>query len=429
MNKISQEKKFRLITVNMGYGHQRTAYALKDFAFNKEIINANDYKGMPANDSKIWQSSQSFYEFISRFKKVPLLGNMAFKAFDEFQKILEFYPKRDLSKPSFTLKNMYSLIEKGWGADLIGKISADPMPLVCTFFIPAFMAEFFNYPGDIYCVICDADISRSWAPKNPKMSRIKYLAPNNWGVERLKLYGIKDENIFLTGYPLPLENVGAGKKFLKKDMRYRLLNLDPGERYLKNYKSLILEHIGELPEKKDHTLTLLFSVGGAGAQKEIAIEIARSLKEKIMTGEVKMILSAGIRSKVRDYFKNKIVRLGLEKNENVEILYEENIYKYFEEFNKCLRRTDILWSKPSEISFYTALGIPIVIAPAIGSQEDFNKHWLIHLGSGIPQRNPKHAGEWLFDLITDGRLAEAAMEGYIKAQSQGTENIGKIIFD
>lgn len=426
MNKPA-EKNFRLVTVNMGYGHQRTAYALKDFAFG-EIINANDYKGMPANDRKIWQSSQSFYEFISRFKRVPLLGNLAFKTFDKFQKILEFYPKRDLSKPSFTLKNMYSLIEKGWGADLIKKISAKPMPLVCTFFIPAFMAEFFDYPGDIYCVICDADISRSWAPKMPKTSRIKYLAPNNWGVERLKLYGIKEENIFKTGYPLPLKNVGVAKKTLKKDMGYRMLNLDPKKRYLKNYKPLILEHIGELPEKSDHPLTLLFSVGGAGAQKELAIEITKSLKEKIIKGEIKIILSAGIRSAVKDYFREKISRIGLEKNKNVEILYEENVCEYFKVFNEHLKKTDILWSKPSEISFYTALGIPIVIAPTIGSQEDFNKHWLTHLGSGIPQRNPKYTGEWLFDIINDGRLAEAAMEGYIKAESQGAENIGKVIF-
>ena len=22
--------------------------------------------------------------------------------------------------------------------------------------------ELFNYPGDVYCIICDADISRAW---------------------------------------------------------------------------------------------------------------------------------------------------------------------------------------------------------------------------------------------------------------------------
>jgi len=34
-----------LISVNMGYGHQRTAYPLKDLAFEEKIINANDYPG------------------------------------------------------------------------------------------------------------------------------------------------------------------------------------------------------------------------------------------------------------------------------------------------------------------------------------------------------------------------------------------------
>ena len=69
------------------------------------------------------------------------------------------------------------------------------------------MAEFFEYPGKIFCVICDTDIARAWAPLEPKKSKIKYFAPTERVVERLKLYGVKPENIFLTGYPLPLENV------------------------------------------------------------------------------------------------------------------------------------------------------------------------------------------------------------------------------
>lgn len=429
MPKKSTDKKFRLITVNMGYGHQRTAYSLKEFAFKNEMLNANDYDDMPEKDRKIWESSQKFYEFISRFKRVPLAGDLAFKAFDEFQKILDFYPRRDLSKPSITLKNMYALIKKGWGADLIKKISADPMPLVATFFIPAFMAEYFNYPGEIYCVICDADVSRSWAPLDPKGSRIKYFAPNERVAERLNLYGIKEEHIFLTGYPLPMEIIGEEKEILKENLRHRLLNLDPKKNYSKYYESLIKEHLGPLPQKANHPLTILFSVGGAGAQKEIALEITKSLKNKIMDGKVKMILSAGIKGNVKDYFMENIKEMGLDNNRNIEIIYEDNIYKYFSSFNKHLEKTDILWTKPSEISFYTALGMPVILAPTIGSQEDFNKEWLSHIGSGINQKNPLYANEWLFDYLNDGRLAEAAMQGHIKAISRGALNIEKTIFE
>lgn len=414
----------------MGYGHQRTAFALKNLAKNGEIINANDYDDMPAKDRNVWESSRKFYEFISRFKRFPILGNAAFAIFDEFQKILEFYPKRNLSKPSFTLKKTYDIIKKGWGNDLINKLKKDSIPIISTFFIPAFMADFFNYPKNIYCVVCDADVSRSWAPLNTAKSKIKYFTPNKRVVERLKLYGIKKENIFLTGYPLPLSNVGRNKEILKDDLKYRILNLDPKKIYIKKYKPLIEKYLGDLPKKSDHLLTVFFSVGGAGAQKEIAFNIVKGLKEKITAGKIKIILSAGIRKNVRDYFFASMEKHKLDnllQNKSVEIIFEKNIEDYFNVFNNSLRKTDILWTKPSELSFYTALGLPIIIAPTIGSQETFNRDWLLNLGSGIMQKNPLYTDQWLFDLLDEGKLAEAAMQGFIKAISRGALNIEKII--
>jgi len=422
------KNKIHLVSVNMGYGHQRTAFSLKDLAIEGKAINANDYKGIPEKDKKIWQSSQNFYEFISRFKKFPLLGDLAFKIFDQFQKILDFYPKRDLSNPTITLKKMYSLIEKGWGENFIKKLAKNPKPIVTSFFIPAFMAEFFNYPADIYCVICDADVSRSWASLNPQTTRIKYFAPNERVKERLELYGVKDKNIFLTGYPLPMENIGNKKEILKKDLKFRLLNLDPQKKYFSKYESLITKYIGKLPKKSNHILTILFSVGGAGAQKEIAINIVKGLKQKLINNEIKIVLSAGIKEKVNDYFKEEIKKLKLDNNKTIEILYSPQIYDYFNLFNARLRTCDILWTKPSEMSFYSALGLPIILAPTIGSQEDFNKEWLFRLGTGIPQKNPLYANQWLFDFLAEGRFAEAAMDGYIKAISRGARNIERIIF-
>ncbi|GAI07975.1 unnamed protein product, partial [marine sediment metagenome] len=41
-----------VVDVNMGYGHQRTAYPLKDLAPYGKVINANDYKGIPKKDRK-----------------------------------------------------------------------------------------------------------------------------------------------------------------------------------------------------------------------------------------------------------------------------------------------------------------------------------------------------------------------------------------
>ena len=85
-----------------------------------------------------------------------------------------------------------------------------------------------------------------------------------------------------------------------------------------------------------------------------------------------------------------------------------------------LRETDIIWSKPSEFSFFVGLGIPYIIAPTIGSQEEYNRRWLLEIQAGIDQEDPRYAHQWLIDLLNEGRLAEAAWDGFLKARKFGT---------
>ncbi len=434
-NKKEHKKKISdpeawVVDVNMGYGHQRTAFPLRDLAPAKKVISANDYKKIPKKDRRIWERSRKFYEFLSRFKRIPIIGSFIWNIFDRFQEVLRFYPKRDLSKPNVSLKVIFSAIKNGWGKHLISNLEKKPLSLITTFFTPAFMAEIFNYPQEIYCVVCDADIARTWVPLNPQKSKIKYLAPCSWVVSRLKLYGVKKENIFLTGYPLPKENLGSENlEVLKQDLRHRLFNLDPKREYCLPYKPLIENYLGKLPSKSNHPLTLMFAVGGAGAQADLGVQVINSLRKKIKEDKMKMILVAGVRKEIKDYFLKNIKKLGLRSKlgKNIEIIYKEKIYDYFEEFNKKLRKTDILWTKPSELSFYSALGIPIIIAPSMGSHEHFNKRWLLRVGSAFGQGNPAYADQWLFDLIEGGRLAEAAIQGFLEIENLGTYNIEKIL--
>ena len=422
------EKSVWVVSVNMGYGHQRTAFPLRSLSAKGKVICANSYQGIPKRDKRIWGLTRAGYEFVSKVKAIPLFGSFVFFLFDQFQKILSFYPERNLSVPSFQLKQTFSLIKKGWGRHFIVKLAENPLPIVSTFFTPAFMAEYFNYPGEIFCVVCDADISRAWAPPFPEKSRIKYFAPNSRVAERLKLYGVKEENIFLTGYPLPLENIGGKDlNILKNDIKRRILNLDPKKRYSEYYEPLVRKYLGKMPSKSDHPLTLMFAVGGAGSQKEIGALALKSLSKNIKKGKMKMILVAGTKEKVKKYFKEKLSAVGLSKSKNIEILFDQDINKYFKAFNAALRKTDILWTKPSELSFYSALGIPIIIAPSIGSQEDFNKRWLLKSGFGNLQENPSHADQWLSDWLEKGYLAEAAMQGFIEGEKLGAFNIKEII--
>ncbi len=425
MKNSDNNKKVWVVAVDMGYGHQRTAYPLRDIAFSGRVISSNSYVGIPKKDQKTWKRDRYWYEFISRFKKIPLLGDFAFSIMDRFQKILTYYPKRDLSKPTLMLKNNYKSIAKGWGSDLIGRLKRNSLPIVSTFFTPAFVADENQYPNEIYCIICDADISRAWAPLRPEKSKIKYFVPNTWTRDRLKLYGVNPKNIFLTGYPLPKENIGENAEIAKEDLRYRILNLDPQKRYRKIYAPLIKGVLGDLPEKPNHPLTVMFSIGGAGAQKGLCSKAIRSLEKSIKQKKLRFLIGIGVRKELKEYFAKSIRDLDLDGW--VHIISAQTTTEYFKIFNQALRETDVLWTKPSELSFYAGIGLPIIIAPTIGSQEDFNKRWLLHIGAGRAQENPFYTDQWLHDLLDSGTLAEMAMQGFMEIEKMGTYNIEKII--
>jgi len=429
--KINHQKSY-VVAVDMGYGHQRAAEPLRVLAYKGKVINANNYPGIPKSDQVIWRESREFYEWLSKFKKTPLIGELVWHWFDKFQTIPKFYPKRDLSNPNNQLKYFMRLIEnKNWGKHLINKLEEKSLPLITTFFVVAFMAEYYNYSQEIYCLATDTDISRTWASLNPSQSRINYFAPNYRVEQRLKLYGIRPEKIFLTGFPLPTENLGGSDlNILKQDLGHRLYNLDPQKKYVTAYEDTIREQLGpDHAPSKHHPLTLTFAVGGAGAQRDIGVEIVKSLRRKIMKNQIRINLIAGIRNEVNQYFKTNIRNLGLGKflNKNIKITFAGNKEDYFRKFNHVLRTTDILWTKPSELSFYTALGLPIIMTSSIGSQEDFNRKWLLTIGSGTDQEDIKYTDQWLYDWLDTGWFAEAAMEGFLEAPKFGTYNIQKVI--
>jgi hypothetical protein len=420
-----------VVTVDMGYGHQRAAYPLNYFA-QGGIISANNYSGIPKRDREIWHKTRIFYEFISRFKKVPLIGAKAFELYDKLQSIPDFYPRRDLSKANTQLTQMYNLFETlDWGKHLIDKLSKNPLPIVTTFFTTAMMADYYKYEGDILCLATDTDISRAWVPPEPKKSKIIYLAPNRRVADRLKLYGVRSDKIFLTGFPLPLENVGPRLNIIKHDLGRRLAQLDPDKVYTNQYEKTLRHHLGKDFKKTPcRPLTITFAVGGAGAQRELGGEIIKSLRQEISTGRVKINLVAGINNEVNDYFKKaaKEAKLSGQLGQGINVLFHPNKYEYFKKFNQLLRTTDVLWTKPSELSFYCALGLPIIMAPHIGSQEIFNEKWLQSIGAGISQEDPRYTAEWLTDWLKSGWLAEAAMQGFLEAPKYGTYNVEKITF-
>ena len=434
-------RKAYVVTVDMGYGHQRAAYPLQDIATapscipistQHNVINANSYVGIPKLDKARWEGGRKLYETVSRMKKLPIVGKPIFDFMDYLQRIKPFYPHRDLSAPTQQVKQIYRMIGRGWGKDLINKLNEEEaLPFITTFFTPAYFAEEHGYKGDIYCLCTDTDVSRAWAPLKPQKSRIKYFAPNKRVKERLKLYGVKEKNIFVTGFPLPKENIGGkSAAILKKSLGCRLAHLDPGKRYQKKYKHTLDSYLGRsyCTKKESHPLTITFAVGGAGAQRDLGIQILDSLHPHIDKGEIQLNLVAGSREDVFRYYEKEVKKLHFSKKHkgNVQIIYDADKVESFKKFNKILLTTDILWTKPSELSFYSGLGVPIIMAPTIGSQEEYNRAWLHAIGSGFEQEDPRYTHEWLFDWLESGWLAQAAMEGFLDAPHNGVYHIEDI---
>jgi hypothetical protein len=442
-------KKAYIVAVDMGYGHQRAVFPLRNnaapnaFAFDSttNIINANLYKGIPSADKKQWDNSQKLYEFVSRFKSVPLLGDVIFRGLDYFQKIEPFYPKRDQSHPTIQLLSIYHAIKKGWGRHLIESLNeknntsrGEPLPFVTSFFIPAFFADEHNYAGKIYLLCCDADVSRAWAPLKPARSRINYLVPNRRVKERLIQYGVNPEKISVTGFPLPQEYIGGKSiSILKKNLAKRIAHLDTEGRYYHKYKQM-LRQLSLDPTKhidRKHPIRLTFTVGGAGAQRDLGITILKSLHKKIDAGEIHLNLIAGSRLDVYQEYRTAVKQLHVQRKHrgNISVIFAEQKTKYFEILNKTLANTDILWTKPSELSFFSGLGIPIIMAPTIGSQEESNKQWLLSIGAAFVQDDPRFTHEWLFDWLRSGWLAEAALKGFLDAPHNGTYHVEQVVFN
>ncbi len=419
-----------IVSANMGLGHQRAAHALAHLA-EGGVITAGNPDVTDEDEVRFWRRLTWSYEFLSRAKTVPVVGGALFGMMDSFLRIPPFYPLRDLSFPSINNYIVDRLIRQGLGMSLLARLRTRRLPMISTFYAPCLVADRV-YGGQVYCVICDADLNRVWVASRARNSTIQYFAPCGRVMRRLRQYGVPDERIFITGFTLPRENLGGPEMAtLKDDLLQRLGRLDPRGRFSSVYGSTARELLGARPEPAGDRarVTLTFAVGGAGAQTEIGLMLARALKPAILDGRLRLVLVAGVNRLVERLFTEFLIRTGLESalGDGVRVVCEDDKPRYFDRFNALMRETDILWTKPSELSFYSALGIPIVMAPPIGSQENKNLRWLMDKGCALPQYTPTLALEWVTDMLKDGVFAEKALSGFIKNRKLGVFKIEEVL--
>lgn len=419
----------------MGLGHTRAAYALKKLS-NNEILIYGSKRVTPRKEYMIWKRIKKIYYFISRVSDFPLIGKLVLYPMLAFQKIPPYYPVKNYSKPNYAVRYLDRLIKKRSLCTALNKrMKGKKMAFVHTFYATAIAMDLDTEKNwSNYLLITDTDFNRVWVPKEPSKSKIKFLTPNTQVKNRLLSYGITKENIYLTGFPLPVENIGTyeGLEILKEDLWRRLLRLDPTNKFFSFHQKSVFHWLKKrkIPKQREKHLSLMFAIGGSGVQTRMVETILNSLKKKIICGEVHLYLSAGIQKKVFETLTAFIRKLNIQKylNRNLFLIFDLQIYEYFKKFNRALRQTDVLWTKPSELSFYCGLGIPILIAPPIGTHEELNARWLSEIHTGLkPPGSLEYTHQWLFDLRNNGRLAEAAWDGFLKARKLGSYKIKELI--
>jgi UDP-N-acetylglucosamine:LPS N-acetylglucosamine transferase len=378
-----------VVAIEMGYGHLRAAVPLAE-RFGTPLLHCDRPPLADSVERDLWDRSRRAYELWCRVAQVPVFGAPLRSALDSLTHIPPLHPSRDLSSPNRSARLIDRMGARGLGRGLVRMLRESGRPLVSTFFTPAVLADRAGCER-VHCVVTDSDINRVWAPLESRRTRIRYFAPSERVVRRLQAYGVPGDQITFTGFPLPHELVGGSElPVLQENLRARLERL-----------------------RGNGIPRLTFAVGGAGAQAEIAVAALPSLLPLVRAKKLAVTLVAGVRAEVAELFRRAA------GSEDVEILFEPEHEKYFARFHTRLADTDILWTKPSEMTFFAALGLPLVIAPPVGVHERYNRRWAVEAGAGLEQHDARFAGEWIAYWLADGTLAHAAEAGARRLPQRG----------
>jgi len=426
---LMEQSRVAVVAVDMGYGHLRAAHALA--AHLGVAVEEIDRPPLASPDEQAhWQRARSAYELISRASQMPLLGGASRRLLDLLTAIPHLHPRRDLSAPNAAVRALERLRRAGFGDGLLMRLERHGATLLTTFYAPAVLADLAGWPR-IACVVTDSDLHRVWAPRDGAGSAIHYCVPSMRALRRLRAYGVPAGHIHFTGFPLPDELVGDEELGpLRHNLGRRLVRLDPRGAFREQLREPVARMLGPLPPNQEGRPPLLvFAVGGAGAQAGLAREFLPALAEPLRRGSLRLALVAGVRAEVASAFERALTGCGLgdELGRSVAILHEPGVASYLRSFVALLADADVLWTKPSEVSFYAALGLPLVLGHPVGVHERYNRRWVLQHGAGLKQESPLHAWGWLKEWLEDGTLAAAAWAGYTLLPKHGTHRIAEVV--
>lgn len=411
-----------VVAIDMGYGHLRAAAPIAE-RLGTTVLDADRPPLADAAEQKQWARVRGWYGSVTRLSQVPLVGAPLRRVVDNVTHIPPLHPLRDLSRPNAGARALERLARRGLGRGLVEHLRATGAPLLTTFYSPAILADRARCDG-VFCVVTDSDINRVWAPFDPASTRIRYLCPTPRALRRLRAYGVPESNLVVTGFPLPHSLLGGRElTALKHNLAARLVRLDPTGSFRDTFGKEVEAFCGPLPveEERGAPPLVVFAVGGTGAQTGVVRRFLPSLRAPILEGAVRLALVAGIRGDTAAALRTIVEDANLTQalGHGLELLHEPDVPRYFEKFDALLARADVLWTKPSEMTFYGALGLPMIFSHPIGVHERYNRRWAIESGVGFKQRELHATGSWLSEYLHDGTLAAAAWSGAMRMPKSG----------
>jgi len=186
---------------------------------------------------------------------------------------------------------------------------------------------------------------------------------------------------------------------------------------------------------------LLFSIGGAGAEGQIAVEIINRYASDIREGKIKMFINCGDHQNIFQLMLNtlklnnishtiinewnEVEKINTELFKHIEpsavsLFYNSNIFAAIYTINLLMRHSDILICKPSEFSFYP---IPKLLVKRVGGHEAWGAIHSSEIGDGtIECETLPHTFQALELLTNEEFMLEMFCENIIKHNKIGTYN-------
>jgi hypothetical protein len=414
-----------IVAVDMGYGHLRAAAALAA-ACGQGVLEADHAPLADAKERRSWKRLRGFYLWLSRAAGAPVLGRLVHPALDAMTAIPRMRRPGQGAAPNLSVRYLDWLAACGFERGLLDHLRRTGAPLLTTFYSPAILADRAGFDG-VTSVVTDADVNRVWVAADPARSRIRFCVPARRTERRLLSYGVPADRIHVTGFPLPPSLLG-GRDLRARDaaLAARLLRLDPGGDFRRRagpaVERFLAQHApdGATPGVPPR---VTFAVGGAGAQAHVGLDLLAALAPLVRAGEVALSLVAGTRRRVNAKFRAAVEREGLSGPGGVEVLSDTTFSAYEPRFNALLARTDVLWTKPSELAFFGALGLPLAFSDPLGAQEVGNRRWAARRGAAVLAPPAAAAVDWLRARLADGSLAQAAWDGASRMPALGTYRI------